>query len=285
MIEKLKTSEEQLQAHKSTVTRQWYVNSEGQTFVILDAHEFLMGSPESEPGHVAAGRENSEAQTVYRLQRRFAIAAAEVTHAQYTRFEAVAKDAFVKTDDSAQNGVTWFQASAYCNWLSEKEGVPKEQWCYEPNAEGMFGPEMKLKGNFHELSGYRLPTEPEWEYACRASTVTSRYHGTSEALLPQYARYLPNGDNHTWPVCSLKPNDFGLFDMLGNVFEWSHERQFEPSSPSTTADELIKTEVRRGLRGGAFTTRSTYMRSANHTSNQPNYRSDSIGIRLARTYP
>ena len=99
--------------------------------------------------------------------------------------------------------------------MSEQEGIVKEQWCYEPNEKGEYGPGMKAKDKYLELSGYRLPTEAEWEYACRAGTVTSRYYGLTDTLLAKYAWYEANGQNRTWPVGSLKPNDFGLFDMHG----------------------------------------------------------------------
>ena len=100
--------------------------------------------------------------------------------------------------------MTWYEAAAYCNWLSEQEGIPKEQWCYEPNKQGKYGAGMKAKDKFWELTGYRLPTEAEWEYACRAGTVTSRYYGLTEALLPQYAWYQANGKNRTWPSRKLE---------------------------------------------------------------------------------
>ena len=84
---------------------------------------------------------------------------------------------------------------------------------------------MTIPADALKRTGYRLPAEAEWEYACRAGTITSRYHGPSVRLLKAYARYAANGGEHAWPGGSLLPNDLGLFDMLGNVFEWCQDGQ------------------------------------------------------------
>ena len=117
-------------------------------------------------------------------------------------------------------GFTWYIAADYCNWLSEQEGLPKDQWCYLPAEGGAYDEGMTIPADVLERTGYRLPTEAEWEYACRSGTVTSRYYGHSIDLLDAYARYQANSKEHAWPCGSLLPNDLGLFDMLGNVFEW-----------------------------------------------------------------
>ena len=222
VVEKLRSKEEQLQAGRLADKRQWYINTQGQTFVVLDAGEFLMGSPKSEPHH-----QLDETQHRCRIGRRFAVSSTQVTKAQFALFHAVRPEIerrdtsqYVKTNDSPQVAMTWYEAAAYCNWLSEQEGIDEKQWCYEPNEKGEYGPGMKAKDNYLKLSGYRLPTEAEWEYACRAGTVTSRYYGLTETLLEKYAWYEPNSQDRTWPVGSLKPNDFGLFDMHGNAWEW-----------------------------------------------------------------
>src|SRR5438094_7675754 len=94
--------------------------------------------------------------------------------------------------------------------------------CYPPIDQIKKG--MTLPADYLQRSGYRLPTEAEWEYACRAGAVTSRYYGESEELLGKYAWYGSNSAGHTWPVGMLKPNDLGLFDMHGNVYTWCQER-------------------------------------------------------------
>src|SRR5262249_30978537 len=86
-------------------------------------------------------------------------------------------------EDTPINGVSWYAAARYCNWLSEQEKVPKDQWCYEPNDKGGYADGMKVKANYWRLTGYRLPSEAEWEYACRAGTITAWSHGSDEVML------------------------------------------------------------------------------------------------------
>ena len=102
-------------------------------------------------------------------------------------------------------GISWFHPAAYCNWLSKQEGLPESEWCYEPlrDAKAMpalaADPEykvgMKLAANYLKRSGYRLPTETEMEFATRAGSVTSRFYGETEELLPNYAWYNKNGQD------------------------------------------------------------------------------------------
>jgi serine/threonine protein kinase/formylglycine-generating enzyme required for sulfatase activity len=284
VVDRLRASEQQFQAGKTTDRRRWYVNSQGQTFAILPPGEFLSGSPKSEPGHAA-----HEHYRLRRIERPFAIGTTELTRRAAAKGPSlVTPDTnFVKTDDSPETGFEWYKAAQYCNWLSEKEGIPPDQWCYEPNEEGNYGPGMKAKANLDRLYGYRLPTELEWEYACRAGAITSRYYGSTEALLPRYAWYADSSENRVWPVGLLKPNDWGLFDVLGNAKEWCHERYFALPLSAPKVDEAVgvTTNDRRVSRGGGFATAMHLVRSAYRTINQPDDHYNDMGVRLARTLP
>jgi formylglycine-generating enzyme required for sulfatase activity len=192
--------------------------------------------------------------------------------------------------------VNWYTAASYCNWLSKEEGIPQDQWCYEISRN-----EIKLKAKYLSLSGYRLPTEAEMEYATRAGTVTSRYFGEADDLLPKYVWYKSNAQERTWPVGSLKPNDFGLFDTLGNVWTWCQEG-FKPypqsAGPGTPIsleslpvhddkeDDLSVPITRaRMLRGARFFEMPSFVRSACRVSLVPPDNYVGIGFRVARTLP
>lgn len=125
-------------------------------------------------------------------------------------------------DSCPQILMTWFEAAQYCNWLSQQDGIPKKEWCYPTLDEIKEG--MTLPKDYLNRTGYRMPTEAEWEYATRAGASTSRFYGETEELLREYAWYTGSIFNERpYPVGQLKPNDFGLFDVYGNVWEWGQD--------------------------------------------------------------
>ena len=196
--------------------------------------EFRMGSPADEPERAGGGNDQSPRRMT--IPRRFAIAATEVTIPQFQKFlktnssprynrrQRASSAKYSPDPDGPWIGLDWYTAAHYCNWLSEQEGLPKDQWCYVPAEEGGYADGMTVPADVLLRTGYRLPTDAEWEYACRSGTITSRYYGASTELLALYARYQANSREHAWSCGSLLPNDLGLFDMLGNEYEWVHDR-------------------------------------------------------------
>jgi formylglycine-generating enzyme required for sulfatase activity len=265
--------------------RNWFVNPEGQTFTIIRGPvEFTMGSPPDEPG-----REEGQYKIPYRkrIPRSFAIAAREVTVAEYRRFndKYQYRKQYAREEDGPINDTSWYEAAAYCRWLSEQEGVPPDQMCY-PEVKDI-KPGMKLPDNFLLRTGYRLPTEAEWEYACRAGAVTARPYGRGTELLGRYAWFLTNGRDHLWPCGRLKPNDLGLFDVLGNAAEWCQDAIVSSSAREPVDDNqilILSNEQLRLARGGSFNHRPSLVRSAFRNVYRPVDGYNLVGFRPARTY-
>ena len=123
------------------------------------------------------------------------------------------------------------------------------------------------------------------EYATRAGSISSRYFGDTSELLPKYAWLQKNSNGQPWPVASLKPNDFGLFDPLGNCYTWCME-EYGAYPVGTAEDNLEGTKVSikvRVLRGGSFSFDESFARSSSRNANTPTVRLDVSGFRLART--
>ena len=148
----------------------------------------------------------------------------------------------------------------------------------------------KLKENYLSLTGYRLPTEAEMEYATRAGALTSRYYGETEELLPKYAWYMKNSQEKTWPVGSLKPNDFGLFDMQGNVFTWCQESYKGYPQGRGNREKIRKTHLWSPIQiavccVAARSILASNVRSAYRNHIVPTNRYINYGFRAARTLP
>jgi formylglycine-generating enzyme required for sulfatase activity len=278
-FEKIQSSLSSSQENRSHA---WYVNSLGQTLVVMPGPtEFMMGSPENEAGRVSVERRHKR-----RIGRSFSIATTPVTLEQYRKLDGdygngLAPD-WLRDPELPVIGINWFMGAMYCNWLSEREGVPSDQWCFS-----IKGQIFKLRKNYLALNGYRFPTEAEMEYATRSGAATARYYGETDELLSHYAWYQKNSQEKFWPVGTKKPNDFGLFDTLGNVFNWCQgSLQLYPEGDilEDNDDELVvQYAAHRALRGGSFVDRSPIVRSAYRNSDLPATRTHSFGFRLART--
>ncbi len=143
--------------------------------------------------------------------------------------------------------------------------------------------------NAENRKGYRLPTDAEWEFSCRAGTSTGYCFGTPWELLEKYGWYNKNSPNTTQPVGSLKPNDLGLFDLHGNIWEWCQDTFKEPGRDKTSNVMNMSTAIAnkdpRILRGGAFVNLPAYVRSATRIRYAPSDRDSLGGFRPSRTYP
>ena len=289
--EKLKKVDAQLVKTKDWGERRWFVNSQGQTFAVIEGPvEFRIGSPPTD-------LERFSNETPHRriIPRRFAIAATEVTVEQYQEFvkenpgvDHAISDRASPDPKGPMNEVSWYHAAAYCNWLSRKENLPE---CYEPNERGNYAAGMRIKPDALKLPGYRLPTEAEWEYACRSGAATSRYYGSSIDLLGRYAWYR-TPQNRAWPCASLKPNELGLFDMLGNLCEWCQDvaiaNQVNRSGTLDTSTPIslsLDDTNPRLLRGGSYLNGPVDIRSATLFGFTPHLCLFSSGFRPARTCP
>lgn len=245
-----------------------YANPLGMKFVLVKPGEFLMGSPETEPGR---GPEEGPVGKVA-IDHPYFIGTTEVTSGQYQQIMGKSP---AWTAGRVRGGtewpvetVSWLEAQEFCKKLNERDRGRRRGW------------------------DYRLPTEAEWEYACRAGTDTAFAHGAE--LLPEHGETvqqpkneLPEDEGKPKPtempskVGASRPNAFGLFDMHGNVSEWCqdyYERGYpegvrtNPAGPAT--GDL------RSVRGGAFDEPATRARSAARRGMQPELRDRGVGFRV-----
>jgi formylglycine-generating enzyme required for sulfatase activity len=272
--------------------REWYqTKTSGQTYVILGPDEFLMGSPISESERYGGPPNNEEARHRRVIDYRYAISSKEVTVAEFQRFRANYSFNRIYSNeiDSPANGISWFDAVSYCNWLSGQEGLGEDQYCYVINPRD--SSDVSVPSNILSRTGYRLPTEAEWEYACRSGSQTARPHGESKELLARYAWYADNsGTERTSPVGSMRPNDFGMFDMLGNIVEWNQNTaQFYTYDSSLVKSSGVQAgkvdaQQQRLLRGGSFDYLALNVRSSYRYYNVPTVDNLNYGFRPSRTY-
>jgi formylglycine-generating enzyme required for sulfatase activity len=221
------------------------VNSIGIKLAYIPPGNFTMGSPKTEPGRIA-----NETQSQIAFARGFRIGVTEVTQKQWRQIMGT-NPSFFQGDDLPVERVTWREAVEFCQRLSEKEG-----------------------------KRYRLPTQAEWEYACRAGTTTAYYSGGNQMALAEAGWYLGNSDNHSHPVARKKPNPWGLYDMHGNVSEWCAARP-DGERGNATSRQLDREErALRDLRGGSWGLGADECRSASRLSNAGTFRYFDLGLRV-----
>jgi formylglycine-generating enzyme required for sulfatase activity len=251
-----------------------------------------MGSPTDEVGY-----SDDERQHRRRIPRSFAVATRPVTVTEFKKFRPDFPYLRLhRPDPSAPiNSVSWYDAAAYCRWLSEQEGIPEGEMCYPPVADiekcRDSGKPLKLPEDYLSRTAYRLPTEAEWEYACRAGSVTPWAHGFAEGLLDQYAWYQLNAGSRTHPAGVLKPNDLGLFDMHGNAWQWCQNPYKDLKDifkGNTDSDEENSDSIKKDeyyvVRGGSCLLLSLRVRSASRLRLAAAEHNPTVGFRPARTY-
>ncbi|MFI5456857.1 MAG: SUMF1/EgtB/PvdO family nonheme iron enzyme [Isosphaerales bacterium] len=264
-------------------TGNWYINREGLSMVIFRGPiQFEMGSPATEPR-----RDETEVRHTRLIPRGFAIGAHEVTNEQFGRFDPrFHRDRRVAPQPGYPvTRVSWYDAVKYCRWLTSQEGMGESEQCYPAD----IGPKMKLPDNFFARKGYRLPTDAEWEYTCRAGSVTRWFFGEDDSMLSDYAWFSKNADDYVWPVGLKRPNPWGLFDVYGNSLEWCQNAPLVidaamAGAPVRDDRYEARADEPRILRGGGYIHPPRETRSAKQFKLEPDGRPLSFsGLRVART--
>jgi len=263
--------------------RQWLVNSLGMTLLKMDPGEFVRKSrtPEAKDQRV-------------QLTLAFFLSDREISVGQFQQFISDANypneekpekwpgaDAKISpTLNHPAQMVTWYDAVLFCNWLSRKEG---RRPCYERT-----GKKEKLQENVEhdawrlvaDVTGYRLPTEAEWEYSCRAGTTTEFASGSDEEMLRKYAVFEAG---RAASGGSKLPNGWGLFDMHGNVWEWcwdGFDGKYDAKSPAVDPTGATAAPD-RVFRGGGWGI-SAVAPASHRFWSAPEFRNGNLGFRVAR---
>ncbi len=226
--------------------------------VLIPAGNFIMGSAETEKD-----RFENETQQTIEIEKPFYIGKYPVTFAEYDLFCEQTRltnkprenpdDLGWGRENSPVINISWFDAMAYCEWLSQQTG-----------------------------KNYTLPTEVKWEYACRANANTSYCFGDDARQLKDYAWYRKNAAGKTHLVGLKKPNSWGLYDMHGNVWEWTHSEYYENNRAEIPA--LEKNDHHRPVvKGGSWDYIPWWLRSAYRDGWEANYRNSDLGFRIVKT--
>jgi formylglycine-generating enzyme required for sulfatase activity len=247
-------------------------------YKLIPAGTFTMGSPLTEPDRVP-----DEVQHTVTITRDYWLKETEVTQGEWQALMGNNPSYFPGCGaDCPVEQVSWYDAVDYVNALSRAEGLPE---CY-----GGSGTNRTFVGL--SCLGYRLPTEAEWEYAARAGTLTSSYNGNltagfscnADPALSPIAWYCANSPPAiTRPVGRKQPNAWGLYDMLGNVYEWTHD-WYDTIGAGPATDPLgPSTGSYRVARGGGWDGAASFCRAAFRGSSGPSIRGIAVGFRPAKS--
>jgi formylglycine-generating enzyme required for sulfatase activity len=255
----------------------------------------MMGSPTTEPC-----RQSDEDHHQVTLTHSFEIQATLVTQAEFEALMGYNNSHFGPSGRGSVCGmscpvenVNWHESAAYCNALSLKAGLTP---CYTCSGSGASVSCVEASTysahQIYDCPGYRLPTDAEWEYAYRAGTNTAFYNGSndptkctscSDAKADAIAWYGCNAAGTTHPVQQKLPNDWGLYDMAGNVWELCHDGYQKYLGFSAVTDPVGASAKYRVGRGGAWPHFPSVLRAAHRFGVGPNFRSNRLGFRCART--
>jgi formylglycine-generating enzyme required for sulfatase activity len=245
--------------------------------VLISPRTFLMGSPKTEWGH-----RPEEQQRQVTLSRSFYLATTEVTQRQWQTVMGSNPSYLYDCPDCPVENVSWYDAIEFCNRLSAMEDLLPIYTVIDTNV------------NWDDTAnGYRLPTEAEWEYSCRARTTTPFYTGNclsaSDANFNGYLhpRECPLGlsREQVVDVGSFAPNTWGLFDMHGNVAEWCWDWLNLPTPDPAIDPRGPEHGELKIIRGGNYAKGPHACRSASRMVYDPHQKNPSLGLRLARSSP
>lgn len=272
----------------------------GLELALIDPGEFKMGSPIGEPN-----RRNDEPHHEVKFTKPFLIGKYEVTQDEYQKIMKTNPSWFSRTGGGSDkvkafdtgrfpvDRVTWYDAIEFCNRLSQQDGYEPYYKMTDIKKEDGWIREAKvtvLGGN-----GFRLPTEAEWEFVCRAGTTTPFHYGRASTGVESNVKAVPPTGyaapprkpdlNRTTTVGSYKPNRWGVYDMHGNAGEWCwdwYDREYYDTSPKADPQGPEK-GTHRVLRGGNWLVSNGSCRAASRFFHTPNESTYYTGFRVART--
>jgi serine/threonine protein kinase/formylglycine-generating enzyme required for sulfatase activity len=259
------------------------------TFIVQPSGEYTISSVEDE---VDRNKGNEVRHTVT-LTRSFALLDREITFEELSAFSPQYAE-FMKQVDAAPNdagfGTHWYDSVAFCRWLGQEMGLAETDQCYAD-------PETLDKEQYprdpQETSfprnwpldvskrGFRLPTESEWEVMARGGSRTSYGYGSEVALLDRFGWFNENSGKKVHPGREKRPSVRGLYDLLGNLYEWTHDWQGAFGASPQTDPLGAKTGTSRVIRGGSWGYVAANCRSASRYVDSPMYRNANYGFRLA----
>jgi len=258
-------------------------------WVTVKAGSFQMGSPSGEKCRESGGPKETPHKVT--LTHDFSIAATETTQAQFNSLMNRNPSGFSSCGPSCPvETVNWHEAAAYCNALSKKESKTA---CYTCSGSGASitctDASAYSSAKIYKCPGYRLPTEAEWEYAYRAGTTTAFYNGSiknctsPDANASKIAWHNGNAGSKTHPAAGMMTNAWGLYDMAGNVWEWTHDWYQISLGTTAVIDPIGAGTTYRVTRGGTWQDPPKHLRAATRNTNSPSIRNNLVGFRCVRT--